>query len=220
MFYRERRRKRFCSIAIVIILLIMMAFAFGKGNSLQRWIDLYEQGDNPQITTGEIGTNALEDSNDEVLEWPQAAETERENQSMQQAISEPSVSDPAVLPGFLANDSSGAFRMLNRSRTGSVYYLADNYRLEYIVEDYVKLLEKIGYKVVYEEDTTSSYRSGTEQTRWDFKHDGVNADILHYSEGQVCIIITAESKWNETFVEIFYSDGIRMDGFDSSVSNT
>ncbi|MBQ8585286.1 MAG: hypothetical protein IJ452_03255, partial [Butyricicoccus sp.] len=101
---------------------------------------------------------------------------------------------------------------------GSVSYLADNYRLEYIVEDYVKLLEKIGYEVVYEEAASGSYRSGTKQTRRDFKHDGVNADILDSSKGQVSIIITAESKWNETFVEIFYSDGIRMDGFDNSVS--
>ncbi|MBQ8144669.1 MAG: hypothetical protein IJ452_00810 [Butyricicoccus sp.] len=219
MFYHERRRKLFCAIAIVIILLFMMALGFGKGNSFLRSTNLYERGDNPQITTGEIATNALEDSNDEVLEWPQAAETERENQSMQQAISEPSVSDPAVLPDFLANDSSGAFRMLNRSRTGSVSYLADNYRLEYIAEEYMKLLEKIGYKVVYEEDAIGSYRSGTKQTRRDFEHDGVNADILDSSKGQVCIIITTESTWNETFVEIFYSDGIRMDGVDNSAGS-
>ena len=125
---------------------------------------------------------------------------------------EPEVTDPSVLPDFLAHDSSGKFEMLSESRTGEALYKADSDQLKYVAEDYMDLLAEMGYTVVYEYD--NEHTSSTTTIR-DLYHSGVDAGaVLDDSEGQVRVHINTYTRWNETDVAIFYSDGITMENFD------
>ena len=128
--------------------------------------------------------------------------------------------DPAVLPDFLAHDSSGEYRLLGESRPDKAIYQADTIDAAYVAEAYVELLKEQGYTVVSEDITT--YSTDNDKTfKWFLSHSSVDADdVVDDSPGQVRVKLNAYDTSNKSVVSVTFSEGITMENYGNEGSSS
>lgn len=112
---------------------------------------------------------------------------------------EPEVSDPAVLPDFLAHDSSDSFRLETTSSDDVVAFLSDNASVRHVTENYVQLLLDMGYYVTDTEEKSYLYR-------WYLTHDDVGGGTVQGS-AQVCVKHMTYTTFGKTKTEVSITFG-------------
>lgn len=126
----------------------------------------------------------------------------------------PEVTDPSVLPDFLANDLSGKYTFWEESNDHKLTFEALDFDVAYVAEEYVELLTNMGYTVVYTEQDDHSSSLGGEMLLWDLQHNDVRADALRsQSTGQVRVKVNSYTAWDKCTIVVEFSDGITMEGF-------
>ncbi len=149
----------------------------------------------------------------EVWAWPNEDTSEPEPEPEPAPESQPTESDPAVLPDFLEHDTSGKF-YLSDSHIGKVVYKAKATDIEDAVKHYVELLEDCGYTVVYDEEKIYTGSAAGAYLVWDLYHADVAADAVGGdSDGQVKMILNTYEKRNTATFSVEFSDGITMENF-------
>lgn len=165
------------------------------------------------------GTEVLIKYSDSVTleEWDATVQAESEPESEPKSAQS---KDPAVLPDFLAHDSSGEYQLLDESRPDKAIYQADTIDAAYVAEAYVELLKEQGYTVVSEDIIT--YATDNDETfKWFLSHVSVDADnVLDDSPGQVFVKLNVYDTSNKSVVSVSFSEGITMEDYGSGESSS
>ena len=143
-------------------------------------------------------------------EWDATVQAESEQESEPKSAQS---KDPAVLPDFLKTGTD--YEVSSSTTSHMKVYTEDNMDIS-AVETYLQQLQDMGYAIVYTE--TDDFK-GINQ-RWELAHSGLDAETISENGAHVIVQSNTYTSWNDQTLSIEFSDGITMDGGDSSVPSS